>query len=196
MSEEKSMGPLYAALAKAQAQMQSAKKDSVNPHFRAKYADLAAVWEACRKALTDNGLAVVQMSAPAAEGVRVITVLGHSSGLELRDDPPVYPLAQRTPQAIGSAITYARRYGLAAMVGVAPDEDDDGNEASKTTAPPQRSTPRTAAEMTQALKASVEATRLPPSPTPIERKRRLQIQADDGSEPPPHTDADAVGVPR
>ena len=122
-----SLAALAAALAKAQGLMAGAKKDSVNPHFRSKYADLASIWEACREALSANGLAVIQSPGSAGKDVMVTTLLIHSSGEWIRSRYTM-PVAQPGPQGVGSALTYARRYSLAAMVGVAP-EDDDGNEA-------------------------------------------------------------------
>ena len=126
--ESPTIGALAAALAKAQGAMKSAAKDSVNPHFKSKYADLASVWDACREPLSSNGLAVVQRVSSSPAGVVLTTMLLHSSGEWIRDRA-TFPVVQQTAQAYGSAITYARRYALAAMVGVAPDEDDDGNSA-------------------------------------------------------------------
>lgn len=127
-SEE--IGKLAEALAKAQAGIRFAVKDATNPHFKSKYADLAAVWEACREPLSTNGLSVAQF--PSAEGAKVTltTVLMHSSGQWISQDLTM-TAAQNTPQGIGSAITYARRYALSAVVGIAQD-DDDGNAATRT----------------------------------------------------------------
>jgi len=124
-----SIKELATALAKAQATMAGAKKDSTNPHFRSKYADLASIWEACRDALTSNGIAVVQMTrATAEEAVIVETRLMHSSG-EWIEGELLVPVTKADAQGFGSARTYARRYSLAAAVGVAP-EDDDGAAAA------------------------------------------------------------------
>lgn len=123
-----SISKLTTALAKAQNEMHGAAKESVNPHFRSRYADLASVWDACREPLTKHELAVLQPARCDGRIVTVTTVLTHSSGEWIAEELSMEP-TQNTPQAIGSAITYARRYGLSAMVGVAP-EDDDGNEAS------------------------------------------------------------------
>lgn len=130
MSEQsETVGKLFEALSKAQSKIEGAKKDSKNPHFGNKYADLASVWDACRKALTEQGLCVVQTFEPAGiEGTVVVTTLGHSSGEWVRSKLYV-PLTKRDAQGLGSAVTYGRRYALAAIVGVSP-EDDDGNEAS------------------------------------------------------------------
>jgi hypothetical protein len=119
---------LAAALAKAQGAITGATKSKTNPHFRSSYADLAEVWDACRPALAAHGLSVVQMPSANGPRVTVTTVLLHESGESL-SSALTMEAAQDTPQAIGSCITYARRYALASMVGVAP-EDDDGNAAS------------------------------------------------------------------
>lgn len=129
------IGKIAAALAKAQAQIEGATKGAVNPHFLSKYADLASVWEACRVALTANEIAVVQMPSAAGPQVTVTTMLLHSSGEWMQSSLTMHA-ADAKPQAIGSAITYGRRYGLASMVGVAP-EDDDGNTAQGHDAPPK-----------------------------------------------------------
>ena len=121
---------LFAALAAAQGVLAGAAKDKTNPHFRSAYADLASVWEACRGPLSKNGLSVVQLCSAAGAVVTVRTILGHSSGQWIAESLSMRS-AVETPQGIGSCITYARRYALAAMVGVAP-EDDDGNAASGT----------------------------------------------------------------
>jgi len=133
-----SIAALAAALAKAQGQLESAKRDSENPFYRSRYADLASVWDACRKALSANGLAVVQTTKTGEAGTLLVTTLAHSSGEWIRGEYPLHPMRQvqkegwvpsDDPQAIGSALTYARRYALAAIVGVAPDDDDDGEAA-------------------------------------------------------------------
>lgn len=119
---------LATALALAQGQIEHAGKTSVNPHFKSKYADLAEVWDACRKPLSDNKLSIIQ--APSAKGaeVSISTMLMHSSGQFIIS--ALTMLARDAgPQAIGSCITYGRRYSLMAIVGVAPD-DDDGNAAN------------------------------------------------------------------
>jgi hypothetical protein len=124
VNRSESLAELAAALAKAQGAMRPAAKDHVNPAFpRSKYADLASVWEACREALTANGLSVVQLAAADGNAVTVTTVLLHVSG-EWVSEALTLLARDAAPQSVGSAITYARRYGLAAMVGVCPDDDD------------------------------------------------------------------------
>lgn len=136
MSEE--IGKLAAALSKAQGQMKGALKDAENPYFKSSYADLASVWEACRKALSDNELSVAQVTDFGPNGELILnTILMHSSGEKLVGSMPVMIGEKATAQQVGSAITYARRYALSAMVGVAP-EDDDGNKASEVAAPTAR----------------------------------------------------------
>jgi hypothetical protein len=124
------IGELAKALAAAQGEMTSAAKDATNPHFKSRYATLASVWEAIRKPLTANGLSVSQILETEPGGVAVRTMLLHASGQWLASRY-VMPVGERlTPQAMGSAITYARRYALSAIVGIAPDDDDDGNSAT------------------------------------------------------------------
>ena len=123
------MKALAAALVKAQGQIEGAKKDSKNPHFKSSYADLASVWDACRTALQANGFSVVQYG-DVVEGQHVLmTLLLHESGDSIKGCTPLLN-GKGDMQGLGSAITYARRYGLAAIVGVCP-EDDDGNAASE-----------------------------------------------------------------
>lgn len=122
------LGKLFEALAKVQAKLESAPKDKKNPYFKSSYADLPGVWDACRSHLTDNGFAVLQTIEGTKESSFLVTWLGHSSGEWMKSKLPLLPVKQ-DPQAQGSAITYARRYALSAMVGVCADEDDDGEKA-------------------------------------------------------------------
>lgn len=121
---------LAAALAKAQAEIKPALKDSDNPFFKSKYADLASVQSACMPHLTKNGLSVVQTIRHESNETMLVTILLHSSGQWMKSVAPVKP-TKNDPQGLGSALTYMRRYSLASMVGVA-QEDDDGNTASNT----------------------------------------------------------------
>ncbi len=137
-----SVAALAAALAKAQAQIAPAPKSSVNPHFRSHYADLASVVDASRAALSANGLAVVQCPVDSSrpDSVALATRLIHSSG-EWIESTVSTRLAKNDAQGVGSALTYLRRYSLAAIVGVTSCEDDDGNAASRAPEPPARSAP-------------------------------------------------------
>lgn len=122
---------LATALCKAQKAMKPAMKSADNPFFKSKYADLAAIVEASREALTANDLVVLQPAGSQGQHIFVTTMLIHAPSGEFMEQDLVMKAAQNNPQAMGSAITYARRYGLAPMVGVVT-EDDDGNAASST----------------------------------------------------------------
>lgn len=119
---------LASALAKAQSEIKGAVKDANNPFFKSKYADLESVWEACRGPLAKNNLAIVQASQIGEFGAVLVTTLMHSSGQWIEGVYPVDPV-KKDPQGLGAATTYARRYALAAMVGVCSIEDDDGESA-------------------------------------------------------------------
>ncbi len=127
METSENINEIATALAKAQGQIEAAMKDKTNPHLRSKYADLASVWDACRHQLSSNGIAIVQAPETTEKGVSIETLLCHSSGQWVKSSCFI-PVDKYTAQGFGSAITYARRYSLAAFVGVAPD-DDDGNGA-------------------------------------------------------------------
>lgn len=122
---------LYAALAAAQAEMGPALKDSVNPAFKSKYADLASVMAACLPALNAHGIAVIQPPYQDETGQRFVkTVFVHGETGETAECAVPLIVAKNDMQGYGSAVTYARRYGLMSMAGIAP-EDDDGNAAAK-----------------------------------------------------------------
>ena len=147
MTRSDSIGQLAAALAKAQGAMHGAAKDSRNPHFNSRYADLAAVWDAAREPLARNEIAVLQLpSTPEAGLVGMTTTLLHSSGEWIQSEELVVQAKDAGPQAVGSCLTYLRRYQLAALVGIAPEDDDaeagEGRTVSSQQtarpAPPQR----------------------------------------------------------
>lgn len=129
MLKSEQINELAAALAKAQGQIEGAKKSSSNPFFKSKYADLAECWNTCREALTANEISVIQMPEEINENGRlnITTMLAHSSGQYISSTLTM-TVTKLDPQAIGSTITYGRRYALAAMVGLA-QEDDDGEKA-------------------------------------------------------------------
>lgn len=127
------IGAIAAAMAKAQAVMAPAAKDSTNPHFKNRYASLASCFEAI-KPMHENGIAVFQPPAlHGVDGVCVQTLLVHSSG-EWIVGELYMPAAKKDPQGFGSALTYARRYCLQSTTGL-PTDDDDANEASKPARP-------------------------------------------------------------
>lgn len=129
------MKEISAALVRAQKAFGPALKQSANPHFRSKYADLATCVEAVIDALNDNGIALIQQTSECDTGVIVETVFIHESGETYSAGKLHVPASKHDAQGYGSALTYARRYSLMAACGIAP-EDDDGNAA--TAAPPAR----------------------------------------------------------
>lgn len=130
MNRSDQLNELAKALCNVQKLLKPAAKDANNPFFKSKYADLNSIWDACRDLLGANGLSVVQTNQITLEGVIVETVLLHSSGQFISGELYL-PLAKHDAQGVGSAITYGRRYGLASMLGIVADEDDDGNYASR-----------------------------------------------------------------
>lgn len=121
---------LAKALAGAQAEMRNPAKDSVNPHFRSRYADLATVRDAVIPALARQSLAVVQLPCESESGPTLVTLLIHSSG-EWIETSLSLRATKNDPQGIGSALTYARRYALQSVAGVAADDDDDGEAGAR-----------------------------------------------------------------
>jgi len=135
---------IAAAMVKVQAEIKPAVKDASNPFFHSKYATLEDVWDACREALKNNGVAVIQGGAIVEGSCSLVTTLTHISGQWLRG---VFPLPLTTfetteakdgkdikksgvdPQILGSMIQYMRRYSLEAMVGTTRTEDDDAETA-------------------------------------------------------------------
>jgi hypothetical protein len=129
MNTSESIINISPALLKAQKAIKFAVKDSTNPHFRKKYADLSSVIEAIKQPLNDAGISFIQTPSPSQSGFLCLTTrLIHESG-EWIEDTATMPLPKSDPQGFGSAMTYCRRYALAAFVGVYQD-DDDGNAGS------------------------------------------------------------------
>lgn len=123
------MQKIAAALVKAQKAFGPALKSSTNPHFKSRYADLAACVEAVMDGLNDNGIALIQRCSESDSGVVVETVFVHESGETLDCGKLHVPAVKHDPQGYGSALTYARRYSLMAACGIAPS-DDDGQAAA------------------------------------------------------------------
>lgn len=138
MNTEHATPELYAALAKAQLEVENASKNSANPHFRSRYADLAEVLNTVRPVLAKHGIAILQSTEFDGACVRVTTALCHASGGAVTSTAACVP-AKTDAQGIGSATTYLRRYSLAAMCGVA-QEDDDGQSAAHSGKPAPVST--------------------------------------------------------
>jgi len=123
---------LNQALSKTQGQLAGALKDSNNPFFKSKYADLESVWGVAREPLADNGLAVTQ--TPCKDGTHLITQLLHESGQWTKGYWPILT-AKKDSQGFMASVTYARRGALSAMLGIY-QTDDDGNESSDNATPP------------------------------------------------------------
>lgn len=153
---------LAAALSKAQAEIKGAAKDSNNPFFKSKYADLSSVVEAA-KPITKYGLAVTQTTQLTDKGTVLVTTLMHSSGQWICGVMPIRP-PKDDLQGVGSALTYCRRYAYAAIVGIAP-EDDDGESAM--------------ARQSQTTVKTSQNTIPKPTPTPTQGSVRYRQHKDD-----------------
>jgi hypothetical protein len=130
MQKSESIASLAKSLALVQTSLAPAKRDSINPYFKSNYADLSSVWDSCRELLAKNGLTVIQGNSIGPNNTIIVeTILAHESGQWIQSELCL-PLSKNDPQGVGSAMTYGRRYGLAAIVGIVADPDDDGNDAS------------------------------------------------------------------
>lgn len=156
MSE--SIAALAKALAAAQAELEPAAKNAENPHLRNRYADIAAVFEAIRKILPKHGLAVSQMVLPTEGKAHVRTLLMHESGEWIAGECLLPPDRAGGPQGMGSAITYARRYSLSALLGIVSEEDDDGERAQGRPPRAQQRAARTASSPAPATHADTSDT--------------------------------------
>ncbi len=130
VSQSQEIKELVSALAKAQRVMKPAIYNKVNPHFKSRYADFASCMDACRIPLSDNGIAVIQSCETIDGKISLITMLAHVSGQWMKSEFPIIP-SKMDSQAIGSAMSYAKRYSLCGMIGIVADEegDDDGEAA-------------------------------------------------------------------
>lgn len=138
--QSENLDQLATALAKAQGEIKPALKDSNNPYYNSKYADLNSVWVSCREPLSRNQLSVIQTISSSSENMDLITTLVHSSGQWIKSCIPISLPSADTEldkygktkkinklQLLGSTLTYLRRYALSCIVGISTDEDDDGN---------------------------------------------------------------------
>lgn len=128
-------GAVCAAYVAAAGEIEPAKKDSTNPHFRTNYADLMAYIAAAREPLKRHKLAVGQEVVAWDNGIAVVTRVTHSSGEWIEFGPTPIPVTKHDAQAVGSAITYGRRYAYAAALGMGADDDDASSASAKPTAP-------------------------------------------------------------
>lgn len=122
---------IFGSLSSFQGGLRGLKANSINPFFKSKYIDLSSIWEALKERLQENGLSFIQEAITLPEGVGVNTRICHSSGQWIEMGPLVIPLGKRDAHSTGSATTYARRYALAAAIGIVSEEDDDGNRAKE-----------------------------------------------------------------
>lgn len=149
MRHSEQLDKIAAALVVAQGGIAPVLKDATNPHFKSKFASLGAVTDAVRPPLLKAGISVLQTTTDEDEtGFCVETMLLHTSGQWIASRVRM-PIDKPTAQGAGSAITYGRRYGLAAALGVVADEDDDGNAA--TTHATERTTDRAAIRASSVL---------------------------------------------
>ena len=141
---------LAKALSNFQSKMIAVKKDATNPFYKSKYATLDTIWETIRKPLSDNGLSVAQ-TMDIENGKDVLnTTLYHISGEWISGMQSINPVKD-DPQSLGSAISYARRYSLSALLGIVADEDDDANIATK----PKVEKPETPAPAKEGITGSI-----------------------------------------
>ena len=141
MQHSESIAKLAAALMVFQSEVKDPARDGENPHFRSKYVQIDGLLAAVRPILSQHGLSVIQSTGGDGQNVTITTMILHTSGEWLETDPLTLKAQQATPQGAGSAITYGRRYSLSAALGVAWDDDDDGNAAST---PPKAEKPKAA----------------------------------------------------
>jgi len=171
------MKAIASALVKAQREFGPALKSSTNPHFRSKYADLAACIEAVIDALNNNGIYLMQLTEEHEGGVKVSTTFIHESGEQLSGGSLFMPAIKHDAQGYGSALSYARRYSLMAACAIS-GVDDDGNQATKS------------APVAQAIKAApkpqVDADNKPAQLPPVvkgkESQWQLKVTADPGTD--------------
>jgi hypothetical protein len=144
------------ALTQAQGELRNPPKDSINPHYKNRYADLATVLDTIRPVLAKHKMAVMQIPCTVDGSECLATMLVHESGEFIRATTRLNQI-KNDPQGIGSAMTYARRYGLQSLLAIAADDDDDGNSgykpSQKTTQPaPKNEQPKPATLDDDAIK--------------------------------------------
>ncbi len=184
MTHSDTVGKIAAQLAKAQGEIEGASKDAKNPHFNSKYADLASIVGACRAALAKHGIAYLQSASADGNLVKMTTLLIDASGEWIESDPLQVQAKDAGPQSVGSCLTYLRRYQLAAMVGIAPEDDDA--EAAEGRAPVNAQKP--------VSRPAIQATPLPTRTNAVSTTRLAptapQRSMPTATEPPPLTDKD------
>lgn len=127
MNQTENINELVSALSKAQGKMKPAVYNKVNPHFKNRYADLASCMDACRGPLSENGLSIMQYVEKIGENHFLVTMLAHTSGQWIKSFLPMQ-LKNGTCQALGAEMTYLKRYGVSAMIGIVSDEEQSGED--------------------------------------------------------------------
>jgi len=163
MKKSDTITELAKALIKAQSELKGAKRTQVNPYFKSHYADLAEIWDTCREPLNKNGLAICQTIDTEGEKTYLETVLLHESGEWISGRLPLL-LTKLDAQGQGSAITYARRYSISAIVGVSEIDDD----AEAAIAHPEKKTKAAVTPLVEELKkqGAIEKETTHPDSTP------------------------------
>lgn len=128
MKTSESIANIAAALVQFQAEVKNPEKKGLNPHFKSKYAELDVIINTIRPTLEKHGLAFIQNPVQSDGQVGVYTILIHKSGEYIQFAPVMIPLQKATPHQVGAALTYAKRYSLGSALGLATEEDKDGNE--------------------------------------------------------------------
>lgn len=171
MEKSQSITKLATALKDFQAEVGNVPKDAVNPFFKSKYASLESVVETVKPILAKHGLSYAQFPSNVTTngviyGSALTTILMHESG-DWLEATTLLIAKDQTPQGQGSAITYMRRYALSAVLGIATEDDDDGNEASK---------PETTAKIVSRveIKPATPKTTPPAVVTELQQKKRIQ----------------------
>lgn len=186
MKSSEQINEIAAALAKAQGLLKPASKDSENPHYRSRYADLASCWAAWHAVGPDCGLGVVQDVTTDDRGVSVTTRVLHTSGQWYECGPLIVPLSKPDAHGVGSATTYAKRFSLGAALGIVAEDDvdDDGNAAVASKPLPKSRRAAVDKEDTAArpgvvaeAQAETDAARLfdAPPPPDVETQRNLLL---------------------
>lgn len=132
MKTSEQTSEIFKALALFRKALKQPMKDASNPFFKSKYVPLENIVEVVDEAIKDTGLSYSQEATSAGNSISVATHVFHESGQFISFDPLTLPATKADAQGFGSAVTYAKRYSLAAVFGVTSDEDDDGNKAVET----------------------------------------------------------------
>ena len=148
MNQTENINDLVAALSKAQGKMKPAVYNKVNPHFKNRYADLASCMDACREPLAMNGLSVMQYVEKQGDIFCLVTMLAHCSGQWMKSYLPMQT-EKKTCQALGAEMTYLKRYGISAMLGIVSDEEQDQEDDGERAMPSRKEEPKPALKINQ-----------------------------------------------